>query len=207
MKRFFYPLMIICIVITAAASLSAREIESKFFIGGSYDIGITYPGGELPYEWEPYIAKGTAIGINGGYMFTNTLALTAGIEYANKPFAFYDDEVDDWVIRAKFIDYLVGVKFIFNIMTLEAGLFYGVPTGDWDLEFEGTKVGTYQNWVKSKEIGSYFGIGALIDLTESLSLEIGTRFAGSHTDSFDNDSGIKLRSRMLSVRAGLLYFF
>lgn len=207
MKKFLYLFMVICIVITAAATLSAREIESKFFVGGSYDVGFVFPGGELPYDWDSYVAKGTAIGINGGYMFTNTLALTAGIEYANKPFAINDNNADDWVIGAKFIDYLVGVKVIFNILTLEAGLFYGVPTGDWDLEFEGTKVGTYQNWVKSNEIGSYFGIGALIDLTESLSLEIGTRYAGSHTDSFDNDSGIILRSRMLSVRAGLLYFF
>jgi len=207
MKKFFFPLMIICIVITAAATLSAREIESKFFIGGSYDIGIVYPGGELPYDWDPYIAKGTAIGINGGYMITNTIALTAGIEYANKPFAINDEEVDDWIIGAKFIDYLIGVKFIFNILTLEAGLFYGVPTGTWDVEWEGIKVDTVNNSLKNKEIGTYFGIGALIDLTDSLSLELGTRFAGSHTDSFDNGSDIKLRSRMLSVRAGLLYFF
>ena len=146
------------------------------------------------------------MGINGGYMITNTLAFTGGIEYASKPYELDDDIGDTWTITAKYIDYQMGLKAIYNILTLEAGLFYGVPTGDWDLEFEGTKVGTYKSSVKSNEIGSYFGIGALIDLTESLSLELGTRYAGAHTDSFDNDAGFKLRSRFLSARAGLVYF-
>jgi len=209
MKKVLFAAVAVFVVSGSSAlysqGLEAGGVKFSLYGGG----GINYPVVKESldyYEADPVTSGSYFIGFNGFYNVSDTGSLFAGLEYSNMSYKLdiestYPgfEEKSTAKLKAKYMDVNLGYRFTnFQGFYFDAGLFVGVPVGEWKFQDGGKASGSE----KKNEVGLLVGAGYLIPIAETADLNIGLILKRSFTNGYD-DGDLKLKRQLLAVKAGV----
>lgn len=202
---------ILVILVFAAGSAAFAQDINKTRLGFYGVGGLSFPGGDLPSNYDPAVAGAWGIGANAVIPVADMGGFFASAEYLSSPYKIKNSNVDI-TVKAKFYNFMAGWRFMnFQGIYADAGLFLAVPSSPWDVKTEiGSDSSTDEadNDYLKNEFGFVFGVGYLAEVSETVDLNLGLQTRIALKGGYDNsDDDVTLKTRDFLAKVGLEFKF
>jgi hypothetical protein len=198
-------------MLAGSAAFAAPDVNGKMMFGVNGDFGTTIVAGTVPSDTSGGIGKNYGFGVKAGYGVSEWGMLWGGVGLLHNEIKLkYDDSIygvsGTETYKQNYIDIDLAFRFLFNIMYLDAGLYYGIRSGNmkWkDSNFGST---TIEKKYTKNITGLLLTFGFLIPVSDSSAVDVGlkTRWGSNYAVS---GGAYKLRPSMLGITAGYVMYF
>jgi hypothetical protein len=204
MKRLVVVLAVF--MLAGSAAFAAPDVAGKLMLGVNAEAGYTLVGGTVPGNYSGDTGINYGFGLKAGYGVASWGMLWGGIGYLHNEMKLKNDWNDTTLkFKQNYIDIDAAFRFLFWKMYADAGLFYGIRSGDMKYsEWSGS--GTVEKGDTKNIAGILLGIGFLIPIGDSSAVDLGLKYRVSTVNALDSGD-FKLRPGMASLTAGFVKYF
>jgi hypothetical protein len=203
MKRLLVVLAVF--LLAGSAAFAAPDVTGKIMFGVNGEAGYTVVGGTVPgnYSQDPGVNYG--FNLKAGIGLCRWGILWGGVGYLHNEMQLKNDDTDGTLkFKQDYIDIDAAFRFLWWKMYADAGLFYGIRSGDMKVGGEGS--GTVDKGDTKDISGLLMAIGFLIPVGDSSAVDLGLKYRISTNNAIDS-GGFKLRPGIASLTAGFVHYF
>ena len=216
MKKIIYLLLLFVIFKFSLLIVFANSEEEKkysMFVTFKYfNLGITYPGGEVPQEFSSSYGMFFAPSLSLGYFLTDKLSIVSELGYSISSISLKNNNSNfsSWKSRdfiVQFLEFSLGGRLsLTNNFSIQGGFYVGDPVGSWEYIDYGEnsqklQSGSISDRYRNVDFGYFIGLNSELMFEDRSSFTFGIRYRGGFRNVVETED-YKLKYGSLSLSIG-----